>query len=402
MAYLKVGIIPVGDIFDVKTNENGDIEIKGGLEAEFLNLLSRGLGVKFKYSIAKLLNINHQVLGNWTALISMVKYLEVDIGISKVSLTEQRSLQVNYSYPYTVDEMTFAIPIPSAVPNTVAFINPFTKNLWIVVITVVLVYPLTFQYFQTKKFIVKNLHMKFFGSLLYQNLSLKKSNRKQMIMIIFWLFGIMFLSLSYTTSLLSFMTVPLRERGIQTIPELAEAADSGNYLCAHLTGTGSYELFYDSNEPNLKSIGLSLKKNYIEFSPDKSHILSQMYTKKIVMIATRRDLQNLLYPQVYVASETFGILPLCIVFNSNFKRVNKLNEIIHRIIASGIYQKSVQDYMFVKYSRSGDFIIEKQKQPKQLSMINLNGAFLLFTAGMISSILTFVFELIYWKFIANR
>lgn len=42
MVYLKVGILPVAGIFDVKNIEKGDTEVKGGFEVEFLNLLSTG------------------------------------------------------------------------------------------------------------------------------------------------------------------------------------------------------------------------------------------------------------------------------------------------------------------------------------------------------------------------
>lgn len=98
-------------------------------------------------------------------------------------------------------------------------------------------------------------------------------------LITLWSFGAMFLSHSYTASLLSFMTVLLRERGIKTIAELVTAVYFDCYSSAHFTGSGSYELFNQNKEPRLKAIGQSLKRNYIELSPDKSHILTQMYTK---------------------------------------------------------------------------------------------------------------------------
>lgn len=404
MGYVKVGILPLAGIFDIKYIGENIIKVKGGLEAEFLNLLSRGLGVKFKYSVPKLLNNSHQEMDTWTALIDMVKYFETDIAISKISLTEKRSLQINYSYPYTVDEMTFAIPIPSPITNPVAFLNPFSKILWIGVLFLWIIFPLIYRSFQPKNSKIKHLYLHFLGSFLNQNLPLTATNRKQALLITLWSFGAMFLSHSYkySISLLSFMNVPLRERGIRTIAELARAVDSDYYSCAHLTGSGSYELFDRNKEPRLKAIGQNLKRNYIEFSPDKSYILTQMYTKKLIMIATRRDLHNLLYPHVYIASETFVILPLCVAFNNNFKQVNKLNEIIHRITASGIYEKSVRDFMFLKRLHSNANVIEQQQQPKPLAMVDLISVFSLFTIGIILSILTFILELIFWIYISQK
>lgn len=154
-------------------------------------------------------------------------------------------------------------------------------------------------------------------------------------------------------------------------------------------------MFYQSNEPYLQAIGQSFERNYIEFSPDKSHILAQMYMKKLVMIATRRDLHNLLDPHVYIASETFGILPLCVVFNNNFKQVDQLNEVIHRILSSGIYEKSVRDYMFLKRLHSNADVIDKQQQPKQLAMVDLTGVFLLLIVGVLFSIVTFIAEFVF-------
>ncbi|KFM65319.1 Glutamate receptor, ionotropic kainate 4, partial [Stegodyphus mimosarum] len=191
----------------------------------------------------------------------MVHRGEADIAVSKISITEQKSIVVGFSYPYNIETLTFATRAPGAIPKTSAIFYPFSFQTWICLAFLLIAIPMLFCKFLKKKYSIVSLAFRVYGILLHQELLLKVRAVSDKLLLGSWLWGAMILSLCYTTLLLSFLTVPVKEKGVQTIDELAAAASRGRYKCMTYQGSSSMWILQNSKTDSVRSIGESILKN---------------------------------------------------------------------------------------------------------------------------------------------
>ncbi|GIY96726.1 uncharacterized protein CEXT_482451 [Caerostris extrusa] len=129
----------------------------------------------------------------------MVHYGKADIAIGKISITEERTKAVNFSYPYDVEDLTFSTKAP------------------------------VFRICQEKKRPFQRIVLKFLGYLVLQPLDIFPITARTKVLVVSWLLGGRFISFFYSAALLAFLTIPEQEQGIKTISQLSNAISKGKH-----------------------------------------------------------------------------------------------------------------------------------------------------------------------------
>ncbi|KAG8191721.1 hypothetical protein JTE90_008785 [Oedothorax gibbosus] len=254
---------------------------------------------------------------------------------------------------------------------------------------------IAFQYLSHKRHTVEKLALHVIGVLLHQSTKLLVSC--DMFLTGSWLLGCFFLSYGYMAVLLSFLTVPLSEYPLRTVAELSRAMDSGKYKCASAKGSNVLESMLESREESVRTIGRHIAKNnwFVDFRSD-SEITDYLNKGKTAVITTRERMKLQFQDQFYISKDALFSSQLAIAVHKNFTHKRRLDKVIKRISAFGIYQKTIRDYLYKKKIRSG-FTGESNTYIKQLTLPDLYGAFIFLGTGNLIAITIFTFELIFAK-----
>ena len=77
--------------------------------------------------------------GNWSGMIGMILRDEVDFAVSDFFITLDRSYVVDFSMPLLNSQSKMYIPIPSQAAGLSTFVNPFSNQLWLATILMILI-----------------------------------------------------------------------------------------------------------------------------------------------------------------------------------------------------------------------------------------------------------------------
>lgn len=393
--FLKVGIIP---IFEQNSTRKRIIGYKR-LYERLVGLYSKALG--FSYEVVPGMDgeFGRQLPnGSFTGLIGMLEREEVDIALSDIGISEVRMKVVGFTYPYTIDSFNFVTKMPAYKPKFLSLVYPFTINVWLSILGCILVMSLVFFAFQHKKFTYQRILLKTFGNFLSQTSIFPAKKLSGQILVILWSSGTMFITLSYTAVLLSFLTLPLREQGIRNIPELSKGISYGSCISTTIKGNFLPEILARADEEYLRIIGTDLQKRSILITEIENSILFPKEKEKIVVIAPKSYI-TYLKSKYFISEDSFFSLLFSVPFRKSFCCAKKLDTATHRIVASGLHKKVSDEEDFLtaltELSHKG---IEEEHDFK-LNLIDVSGAFMCLIIGYILSLFTFILEIIKDRFI---
>ncbi|XP_055931957.1 glutamate receptor ionotropic, delta-2-like [Argiope bruennichi] len=251
--FLKIAVVPTSGLFKVEVTETNETKVVGGTEKTFLELLSEVL--KFEYEIIVPPDGDWGIYenGKWSGVIGKVYYGEADIGIGKISITDQRKKVVDYSYPYDVEDLTFATAIPKYLPKTTAFIAPFDTYIWGTLLITTIIFLIAFRFCQKKKRSFQRIVLKFVGYLLLQPLDVEPASKRSSLLVVTWLLTARFLSFFYSAALLAFLTIPQEENSVRTIPQLSEAIKNGKIQSMTIKGASYTSTLLKNEQEMIKS-----------------------------------------------------------------------------------------------------------------------------------------------------
>lgn len=163
---LKVAYIPNKHIFQI-TSDNATIS---GIEGLLLQTISDVL--KFELELVIPPKREFGALSsdgvNWTGLIGMVQSQEADVAIGTLSATYDRLGVVDFSNPYTVQDVTFMIKSPGHVHDANNLFRPFGFMVWISILVGLFILPGVFSIMVRGRITYGRLLYEILGSLLKQ------------------------------------------------------------------------------------------------------------------------------------------------------------------------------------------------------------------------------------------
>lgn len=386
---LRIAVVPNTTLVHL-INTHGHYEIIGGIEGELIKLCAQAL--KFSYKVIPVSDggWGNLVNGTWNGAIGMVYRHESDLAISKFAISDIRLKYVGFSYPYLIEELTFATQMPHSKRQTDAIFHPFAKEIWFALFLTVIIMTLIFSVLQ-KISLFKSLHQ-VFAILLLQSIKIKHRNIKDKVIVNVWIFGSLFLSYCYTTVLLSYLSIPLIEKQPENFNELAAEVIAGNYKAMTFKDSLiAYELEQSKRE-DIKIIADHIKKNNYLVDFKKEAFVEIIRKEKFAIICPSTTLKFFLHDEFFISRDSFKPHLSAIVMPKTFCCKNKIDDFIHILSSSGIYLKLLDDVIFLEGLKSkSSKKLGSDNKVRSLTLSDVSGAFLLIIAGhTLASFIVFV------------
>lgn len=328
--------------------------------------------------------------GSFNGVIGMLVREEADIAISALGITEKRLEVVKYSFPYFIDAYTFATKTPDFAPKFLTIVYPFSAKVWLSIFSCLVVMSAVFYFVLRRKYSFIVVLLKTFGSLLNQSPPIIPRFLRDRLLFIGWSSGVMFITYSYMAVLLSFLTLPARERGIRTMSDLANGISEGKYEGATYRGSFVPDVLLKSNDETLTIIGNNVKQNLV--LPTDTEMLILHPTKKIALLSPKSYvwyLKNI----AFISEDNFYMTLYALPYRKSFCCGQSLETATHRIVSAGLHKKVLGDESF-KASLSVTVPSSESEYHRKLTLVDMSGAFSFLIIGYILSIFAFIFELI--------
>ncbi|XP_068204035.1 uncharacterized protein [Palaemon carinicauda] len=206
-----------------------------GMCVVMLKEIARRLNFTYKvyeYPVDKLWG--SRINGTWRGMIGEVYRGERDFCINVMGFTDDRTEAVDFSFPYFIDATSFVIKNPEAPPRWTSIVFPFTLVTWASVVLTLLVLPsILFLLMKMEGLVPDRGHivLSFLKTLLRQDStvvhrhSISYSSHSiyfRVVVGVWWLMA-MVLSISYTSNLIAFITIPPKAKPMKTLEELARS-----------------------------------------------------------------------------------------------------------------------------------------------------------------------------------
>lgn len=387
---------------DILEKEDGKTELSG-TEGTFLNLILETLDLQLKIVIAEDSEWGRLLPnGSWTGMVGKVYMNKADIAINLIGVTESRMRVVDYSTVYLTDDITFAIEKQGFASTSSALTRPFGWTIWTTMVVVLLLMPLLIRFIlQTKDNYLHGL-LKMFGGILKQPFSSIRDSFRHRIFMMSWLIYAMIMSFSYSSVLLSILTVPSVIPTVRNFKELSDAVVTKNYKAFFNKGTFHFEQLRNHEKKSYRMLAEYVSHNSwwmgkhpILFTPEINKQSAMATAKTILEVAAGPEE----WKWNFLSDDSIMVYNFAIVINKGFCHKKRLNKVVSRVNSAGIYKKIMSDEIFQTWLPHPERrrILDKAIRP--LSINDLHSAFVLYSFGIGISFLVFIIENICARYI---
>ncbi|GBM64863.1 hypothetical protein AVEN_157113-1 [Araneus ventricosus] len=398
---LKIAVKTVPYVFEVKREQDRNPELSG-YEGKHLQLILDALNVDFELIRPPDNEMGRKTTdGNWTGLIGMVQRGQADMTLGSVAITCQRKEAVAFSIPYTVTGATFGLKMPGYEFSKFAYLYPFDVLTWLLILFSLFIISALFFVIIRQKISFSRIFLATYGGIINQPMILPKEQKNWNWLFGLWLLFVAVLSLCYTACLLSFLSVPFEKHTIRTFQQLSVGVQKGTHRVFPPKGSFIIDYLATSDVDYLRIIGKEIIRNnwYFDITESSS---GKYGSYDIAFIEAPQELAFFLADQkskgeFTISSEAIGVSPIGFALRKNFSFEEKLNTILSRTREAGLIEKLIKDE-FLKLMPNYLGGLSKNKTPKQLSMNNFMGVFLLLVVGIACSLLVLIFEIIFYNF----
>lgn len=223
--------------------------------------------------------------------------------------------------------------------------------------------------------------------------SVKSKKSYERILLLAWLFGSRVLSLSFITVILSFLTVPQKERSIDDKSRLVDVVEEGIYKCYTLRGSFQLRMLEMSTDEQVVSLAKHIAENDWLLAPGSKSIADTLLQFNTAVIALEYSFRTLSPESIFVAPDYFNFYLLGFAVNKNFCCKSAIDNFVHRSVAAGIYAKSNEDYFFRLHLKDRNYL-PGEMDFSPLKFQDLVGAFIVLFCGYCLSCIAFLAELI--------
>ncbi|GBM64862.1 putative glutamate receptor [Araneus ventricosus] len=398
---LKVAAMTSPYIFGTKKESVRNPELTG-YEGKYLQLILNVLDVDFELIRPPDNEIGRKTTdGNWTGLIGMVQRGEADFSLGSLFMTNQRNEAVSFSTPYTVTGVTFVLRKPRYEFSNFAYVYPFDVLTWLLILFSLVIISALFFVIIRQKISFSRIFLATYGSIINQPMILPKEQKNWNWLFGLWLLFVAVLSLCYTVCLLSFLSIPFEKNTITTFQQLSVAVQKGTHRVLPPKGSFIIDYLATSEVDYLRIIGREIIRNNWYF--DVTDMLSTVTSRRdIVHLDSRHELEfyfagHKFWGDYIISSEDIGVSPIGFALRKNCSFAEKLNSIISRTRDAGLFEKFMKNES-LKLRMDVSDVLAESKTPKQLSINNLMGVFLISLIGISCSIVVLIFEIIFYNF----
>lgn len=392
---LRVAVLPFNGLFEVERDNRKSLIISGGLEAEYVKTLSTSLRFDVKVLSPADGEWGRELPnGSWTGLVGMVLRNESDIALGGIAVTEKRFKIISYSAPYRFTYLSFATNLPRQLPRFTTFLYPFTMYLWIAIVLLLLVMPFIYRVLLRKKITLGNLFFDTVKSLLYEPVT---SQYNGCVGDYFlqgtWLIGSMLISFSYAATLLSFLTIPLREPGVQNIKELSELVADKKFRAGCFKGTNVINILRADQYKSIRDLADHIQNNKYDIEPAKNIVENFYMSKKTALIAPEIYFKINFPNTLRISPEPLKCTAISIVMLKSFCCKRKLDTHINRMFDSGLSQQIIKRTL-TKIEIKNFLNTATEGKNLTLNLKDLLGAFFFHSIGNTLSIFVLIIEMI--------
>ncbi|XP_055941762.1 glutamate receptor ionotropic, delta-2-like [Argiope bruennichi] len=392
--FLRVAVLPLRHLTEISYHEDGSIFFTGGVEANFIQVLSQLLGFHYQLITPEDGEWGQKTSdGNWTGIVGLVHRNNADIAIGHLTITPERLAAADF-LPYGVEENSFATKRPRFLPRVSFYTLPFDNLVWILILCTILIMPFLFKVLLHMKKAFRKLFLKMLGIILGQQTNIEPKRSKDRILMGVWIFFAFIIASSYRSVLLSCMTVPLYELDIRTIKDLADALREGRYTASYGEGSVDRELLMQSLDESLREIGKYivpqnwLIDNNIVVAPTNISNYHAVFGPRFFFLLEYGEEP---YTSKRIFKETISFWNVGLAVRKQFCCKKQLTKQIAMIINTGIYEKIYQEELFKTRINFNWKEVEHSKITA-LSMSDLLGVFVLLGAGYCIALFGFLLE----------
>ncbi|KAG8196122.1 hypothetical protein JTE90_007858 [Oedothorax gibbosus] len=391
-------------IMNVSKTKDSRLEITGGIEGSFLLDVLHGLGFEHRVVIPEdgeygFLTPN----GSWTGVIGMVQRGEADLSMGGLIITEQRRRDVDFSRPYLITPLSFAIGKPQKHHLKNAYLYPFHIVVWGCCLGVLIAMSATLYFVlkQTHSLVV--IFLELFGNMLGQSLQFKTTSLNLKYFVALWLLCAAVLSASYSGALLAFLFSPTQGKTVQNFLELSNAISRGKVHAYVIEGGLHASYLKETEQEYLKVIGTAIETNKWHAKMTDIRHIKEVVTEKVAFISATFLLKMNFFieeqqSEVFICSDPIAESHVGFALNRNFCCREKLDKMITRVLGAGLLEKYINDASFLTYLLDARNKQEVQGHEHQIGLVAISGTFQLLLYGYALSFITLLGEILYFKF----
>lgn len=360
------------------------------IEFRFISLLQQLLNFK----LVKIESADQQLGllkddGNWTGVIGMLQREEADIGLGKLFITPERSSAVDFSYPTLYGTVTFATDKPKYISSSYAVLYPFSFYVWIAVIISLIIVFLVSYFSVRPKCGFQSMLLTIYGIFLEHSMKMKFSKLGTKLLLSFWIVGTMFITFAYKAVLLSFLTFPTLT-GIRDVSELSKAAESDSIKCSTYKGSLIYSVLQHSKDESWNKIAECMTRSDMFLVTTTDFIPPTSYKKAFISLKSNLGRMKTNY---YISDDHFYTALIAIAVRKSFCCKDRLDELIHKVSAAGIFNKFLEEEAFFFSLPYTSAKVEAQESERKITLKDLSVAFVLLIFGYIISFISFILEI---------
>lgn len=393
MSNITVAVLPIRRLLEIKRTD-GTLDYPEGI---FLKEVLGALGFNYRLLVPEDKEFGRFINGSWTGLIGMVHRGEADLACNHLTITEQRMEAVDFSTPYRYSPITFGIGKTASEATKNAYIHPFHLSVWLCFLGCLILMSSLLWNFLKGRYSFGKLNLELIAHSLKQPLTVKCRNsfcvKTQLIL---WSYLSMVLGTCYTGTLLSYMTVPMKPKNIETFKELSEAVKKGTHRCFALKGSNQVPLLLSKDELYLQELGKAIDKNNWYFPVKNLYKAGRLIDQYTALILTWSDVDSYVQGSSAVTSkDSIAKVSAAIAVGRDFCCKRKLNQIISRLVGSGIIEKLNEFDAFKNRLTLSRYRNQEQMHP--ISIEDLSGILIFLVVGLCVSLLVLFGELLIYS-----
>ncbi|KAF8766449.1 Glutamate receptor ionotropic like protein [Argiope bruennichi] len=358
---ITVASLQFQQVFEFPDSEKGETKPKGA-EGRLLEVLSQALNFKYKLVTSPDKQWGHHLgNGTWNGLIGVVMREEADMAICFFGTSEERKQFIDFSEPYSINELTFATNFPKLLPTAYAYMYPFDLITWLGILVVLFTMPIIFRVLNVTKLPYSYLLLKVFGAIVLQPINEKKF-RGLLLLSCLWYFA-SWISAGYAAVLASFLSVPLYDTYVKDFKHLTKVVQGGEYKVLTPKGTAIIPAMQNTGKDYLIYIADMIDKNDWYVLSDKYMDEDNFYGKTAVLgvqLMLNFKFGKAPLATKYISNDMALVLPVAMVVNKNFCCKNELNKIIKRINGAGLYKRITDDELYKAWFRAQKESLEQE------------------------------------------
>ncbi|GFX95774.1 lig_chan-Glu_bd domain-containing protein [Trichonephila clavipes] len=389
MSLIRVAVVPLRLIMNITAGKDGRVMLSGA-DGLFMNTILKALKFQYEYYIPPDREWGTLLNGSWTGMIGALVNNKADLAWGWITQNEDRQAAIDFSTSYYRTAITFGVVKPSPVPVANAVAYPFTLSVWACIFILLITVPAIFLLLKVHHSYLRLL-LHLFGSILKQPLNFEQKSVKDKILVLTWLLFTTLISSFYSSLLLSFLTMPLEQRTIQTFRELSNALQKGKVECYTSRQGLLLPYLQNSNEEYLRFIGKVIEEKEW-FTDVHTKGLAITTNKNVAIINSALFLQRKngipdSRPLV-ISDEALFLDSIAVAMRKDFCCKRRLNTMITRAIEAGLF-----DF----YLRSSHrWLLSKRAEKRALKMLtiwDITSACFIFALGLSLSVLSLFLEL---------